>query len=426
MHQGGPQAIIAYPTRRRSRFGSKSQKRHRPIGQERKRSGAVKSANGVGLRYVSDAMPGIRRERFGKDFRYRFATGAVVRTKQVLDRIRRLVIPPAWTDVWICPDPNGHLQATGLDARGRKQNRYHPSWQALRDETKYNRVVAFARRLPGIRARLERDLVATGLSRRKVLATVVRLLETSLIRVGNEEYARQNSSFGLTTMRNRHVHVSGALMSFHFRGKGGKWHEVNIHDARLAKVVKNCQDLPGQELFQYVDEQGRRHKIRSNDVNDYLRQISKEDFTAKDFRTWAGTVQCALALRDLGPLRRKAQLKGNLAEAIKTVAKHLGNTPAVCRKCYVHPELLESYRDGTLARILIRRTGQAVGRSPTGLRSEEAAVLQMLRERAAGESFSRRIQATLDKMKHAAHDRQRAPRAVQDATSNSSSGLPTG
>jgi len=336
------------------------------------------SANGGGLRYVSDRMPGIRREQFRTGFRYRYPTGALVREKEVLERIRHLVIPPAWTEVWICPDPTGHLQATGRDARGRKQSLYHKDWRAFRDETKYSRMNAFARSLPRIRAKVRQDLSSHGLPRRKVLATVVRLLESSLIRIGNEEYARENNSFGLTTMRNRHVRVKGATMSFHFRGKGGKWHEVNIHDARLAKIVKNCQDLPGQELFQYVDEQKNRHKIDSNDVNDYLREISGEDFTAKDFRTWAGTVLCAIALRELGSSRRNTQLKRKLERAIKAVAQQLGNTPAVCRKCYVHPELIESYRRGALGGIVKARNGRRSNRSLRGLRAEEVAVLDLL------------------------------------------------
>src|ERR1043165_7553620 len=265
-------------------------------------------------------MPGITRERFGHGFRYRYPTGDIAQETEVLNRINSLAIPPAWTNVWICPDPAGHLQATGRDAKNRKQHRYHPRWREIRDETKYGRMIAFAKALPKIRKRIKRDLKLPGLSRNKVLATVVRLLEVSLIRVGNEEYARNNDSFGLTTMRNRHVDVNGSTIEFHFRGKAGKWHKVDIRDRRLAKIVKSCQELPGQELFQYVDDEGKRQDVKSSDVNDYVREISGQDFTAKDFRTWAGTVLGAMALREFERFDSKTQAKKNIVQVIETAA----------------------------------------------------------------------------------------------------------
>src|SRR2546423_1625725 len=269
-------------------------------------------AKAAGLRYVSDASPGIRRKRAGKNFSYIGLDGKPIHDQDELHRIRSLGIPPAWTDVWICPQPNGHIQATGRDAKGRKQYRYHPRWRAVRDETKYSRLIAFGEALPTIRARVEHDLGLPGLPREKVLATVVRLLETTLIRVGNEEYARQNRSYGLTTLRNRHVDVRGTELRFHFRGKSGKEHEVALHDRRLARVMRRLQELPGQELFQYVDEDGTRASIDSDDVNAYLREIAGEDFSAKDFRTWAGTVLCAVALRELDAASGEVEAKRNV------------------------------------------------------------------------------------------------------------------
>lgn len=341
----------------------------------------VISAKAVGLRHVSDEKPGIRRESSGKGFRYRGPDGKIVRDQQTLKRIKSLAIPPAWTEVWICPDGNGHLQATGRDDRRRKQFRYHPRWREIRDETKYARMIAFARALPKIRRRVKKDLGLGGLPRNKVLATVVRLLEVSLIRVGNDEYARENKSFGLTTMRNQHVDVKSSTLRFHFRGKSGKWHKVDIHDARLAKIVERCQDLPGQELFQFVDDDGERRDVRSEDVNEYIREISGEDFTAKDFRTWAGTVLAAMALREFKKFNTKAEAKKNLVSAIETVAEKLGNTPAVCRKCYIHPHVLDSYLDGTLAEALKHRVEAEILRSVRGLPPEEAAVLGLLQQR---------------------------------------------
>jgi len=339
------------------------------------------SARAAGLRHVSDEQPGIKRENSGKEFRYRDPSGKIVRDKETLGRIRSLAIPPAWTEVWICPNPNGHLQATGRDDRRRKQFRYHPRWREIRDETKYARMIAFARVLPKIRRRVKKDMALPGMPRNKVLATVVRLLEVSLIRVGNDEYASENDSFGLTTMRNKHVDVRGADLRFHFRGKSGKWHNVDIHDRRIAKIVERCQDLPGQELFQFVDDEGARHDVRSEDVNDYLREIIGEDFTAKDFRTWAGTVLAATALREFEKFDTKAQAKKNVVAAIESVAKKLGNTPAVCKKCYIHPHVLDSYLDGTLVETLRQRAEKAISKSLRGLPPDEAAVLALLQQR---------------------------------------------
>jgi len=339
------------------------------------------SARAVGLRHVSDDQPGIKRERSGKGFRYRDPSGKIVRDEPTLARIKSLAIPPAWTSVWICPEANGHLQATGRDDRRRKQFRYHPRWREIRDETKYARMIAFARVLPKIRRRVRQDMALPDMPRNKVLATVVRLLEVSLIRVGNDEYARENDSFGLTTMRNKHVDVRGADLRFHFRGKSGKWHNVDIHDRRLAKIVERCQDLPGQELFQFVDDDGARHDVRSEDVNEYLREITGQDFTAKDFRTWAGTVLAATALREFEKFDTQAQAKKNVVAAIESVAKKLGNTPAVCKKCYIHPHVLDSYLDGTMVETLRQRAEKTMAKSLRGLPPEEAAVLGLLQQR---------------------------------------------
>jgi DNA topoisomerase-1 len=351
---------------------------------------AIESARQAGLRYVSDNMPGITREKSGHGFRYRYPIGAIVREPEVLNRIKSLAIPPAWTDVWICPDPAGHLQATGRDAKKRKQHRYHARWREVRDETKYGRMITFAKALRKIRKKVMRDLSLAGLSRNKVLAAVVRLLEVSLIRVGNEEYARDNESFGLTTMRDRHVDVNGSTVQFHFRGKAGKWHTVDIRDRRLAKIVKSCQDLPGQELFQYVDEKGNHQDVKSTDVNDYLREISGQDFTAKDFRTWAGTVLGAMALREFEQFDSKTQAKKNIVQAIENVAERLGNTPAVCRKCYVHPDIIDAYLDGTLVRTLKQRAEEQLTSSLHSLNPEEAAVLGLLQQRLAREEKNAR------------------------------------
>jgi DNA topoisomerase-1 len=308
----------------------------------------VQSAKEAGLRYVTDRQPGIARKRSGKSFRYVDANGKPVRDAAVLARIKSLVIPPAWNDVWICPSANGHLQATGRDARGRKQSRYHPRWREVRDETKYERMLVFGAALPRIREQVDEHLGQPGLPRTKVLATIVRLMETTSIRVGNEEYARENKSYGLTTMRNHHVRVKGSTITFSFAGKSGIRHNIDHQDRRLARIVARCQDIPGHELFQYLDDEGERHSIDSSDVNAYLREISGEDFTAKDFRTWAGTVTACRLLRELEPFSSETQAKKNVVGVIKNVAAQLGNTPSVCRKCYVHPAVLSTYMDGSL------------------------------------------------------------------------------
>jgi DNA topoisomerase-1 len=307
--------------------------------------------------------------------------GKIIRDAETLGRIKSLAIPPAWRNVWICPMAHGHVQATGLDAKGRKQYRYHPRWREVRDETKYDRMLVFARVLPKIRRRVERDLARPGLPREKILATVVRLLETTLIRVGNEEYVRQNDSFGLTTMRDRHVDVSGASLKFEFRGKSGIPHAIDLTDRRLAKIVKQSQDLPGYELFQYIDEQGGRHSIDASDVNAYLKEIAGEEFTAKDFRTWAGTVLAARALQEFQAFDSKAQAKRNVVQAIESVAKRLGNTKAVCRKCYIHPDVINLYMEGSLLQTLTRRVKKELTRSLHDLPAEEAAVLALLQQR---------------------------------------------
>jgi DNA topoisomerase-1 len=329
---------------------------------------------------VSDASPGIRRRRSGRGFSYVTADGRTLRDKVTLARIRSLAIPPAYTDVWICPIPNGHLQATGRDARGRKQYRYHPRWREVRDETKFGRMLSFSEALPRLRQRIEQDLAQPGLPREKVLATVVRLLECTGIRVGNEEYARNNRSFGLTTLRDHHVEISGSTLRFEFRGKSGKTHRVALNDRRLARIVARCQAVPGAELFQYVDDDGRRDAIDSGDVNDYLRGITGEDFTAKDFRTWAGTLQAVAALEELGPAATAREAKSAVLRAIDQVAERLNNTRAVCRKYYVHPAVLERYEAGTLHAAL--RNGKARGPATPGLEPDEQALVRLLRHAA--------------------------------------------
>ena len=364
----------------------------------------VISAKEAGLRYVSDERPGIRREKNGRDFKFFTAAGRVIKGEDNLRRIRKLAIPPAWTDVWICPDPHGHLQATGRDARGRKQHRYHPRWREVRDETKYNHMIAFANALPKIRERTARDLAKPGHPLEKVLATVVRILETGVIRIGNEEYAKQNNSFGLTTMRDRHVRIRGSEMCFEFRGKSGKLHKIELEDPRLAKVVKNCQDIRGQELFQYIDDDGKRRKISSTDVNEYLREITGGDFTAKDFRTWAGTVLAAMALREVEKGDTKASMKKNITQAIERVAAKLGNTPTICKKCYIHPFVLEAYQDGTLlAQAAVQRA-----RSKHALNSDEAMVLSLLKTRLKAQAKQRAPGALLKQLQASIKHRKKA------------------
>ena len=338
-------------------------------------------ARAAGLRYVTDAKPGITRARTADGFAYFDAAGRPLENDADLARIKALAIPPAWEAVWISPAANGHLQATGRDARGRKQYRYHASWRAIRDEAKYDRMLDFARALPAIRERTDKDLSRPGLPRDKVLAAVVRLLEVTLIRVGNEEYARENKSFGLTTLRTRHVNVSGSTLRFSFRGKHGKQHEVGIRNRKLANVVKRLEELPGQELFQYVDADGETQSIESSDVNQYLREITGRDFTAKDFRTWGGTILAALALHELGGFDTETEAKHRVLRATEFVAHRLGNTPAICRKCYIHPAVFDAYRDGTLESAL-KRNGTSPGAELDELSDEETSVLRLLRKRA--------------------------------------------
>jgi DNA topoisomerase-1 len=302
----------------------------------------------AGLVYVDDRDPGIRRVKTRAGFGYRDAEGRPIRDEATLDRIRRLVLPPAWTDVWICPHPRGHIQAVGRDQRGRKQYRYHERWSEARDENKYERVIAFGHALPRLRRRVETDLRRHGLPREKVLAAVVRLLEITLIRVGNDEYARANRSFGLTTLRDRHARIGSERVTFEFRGKGGKLHATGVRDRRLARIVKSCQDIPGQRLFQYLDAEGGRHAVESADVNAYLRDALGEDFSAKDFRTWAGTLSAVRALLAVPPPDSEAEARRQQALCVKATAGLLGNTPAVCRKAYIHPAILDAHARGAL------------------------------------------------------------------------------
>jgi DNA topoisomerase I len=356
-----------------------------PCGEDAP-SDTVQAAKAAGLVYVCDDRPGVRRLRSGRGFRYVSPEGQPIRDRDDLARIRKLAIPPAWRNVWICPDPRGHMQATARDARGRKQYRYHPRWREVRDEAKYGRMVEFGRVLPQIRARTEKDLARPGLPREKVLAAVVRLLEATLIRVGNEEYARHNRSFGLTTLRDRHASVEGYRIHFRFRGKSGKEHEIGVQDRRLSNLVKRCQELPGQDLFQYIDDEGRPRSIGSTDVNDYLREIGGEDFTAKDFRTWAGTVLAAWALHDFQAVDSHRRAKKNVVRAIEQVAERLGNTPAVCRKCYVHPTVIDAYLEGSLVQTLKERVQDELLEGAAALRPEEAAVLGLLLKRLSREA----------------------------------------
>jgi DNA topoisomerase-1 len=340
----------------------------------------VVAARAARLRYVSDRKPGIRRIRSGQGFRYRYADGKRV-GRAHLKRIRALAIPPAWEHVWICKHPNGHIQATGRDDKGRKQYRYHPQWHGVRNETKYHRMIEFARALPAIRRRVARDLRLRGLSREKVVAAVVHLMEQTNIRVGNPEYAEENQSFGLSTMRHRHVHVRGQLLQFRFRGKSGKFHRVDFTSKQLARIVKRCQDLPGYELFQYIDDEGEIHDVTSDDVNGYLRELAGEEFTAKDFRTWSGTVLAADILRQHEGDDNEEPTEKDLVQAIDEVAAALGNTRAVCRKYYIHTAVAAAYLDGTLAKWF---DDKASRRSKTGLSPQEKSVLRLLkRARAA-------------------------------------------
>ena len=339
------------------------------------------AAEEAGLRYVSDDRPGYTRKAKGEDFAWLDTDGKLIRDEQRLLRIKRLAIPPAWTDVWICPASNGHIQATGRDARGRKQYLYHERWREVRDENKYDRIISFGKALPKIRRRIARDLKPPGLPRNKVLVTVVQLLERTFIRIGNEEYARENKSFGLTTMKDRHVEVKGAKLRFRFRGKSGREHEVDVTDRHIAKIISKLQDLPGQDLFQYVDDDGKVGDITSQDVNEYLREITGEDFSAKDFRTWAGTVLTAIALNAQEKFENQKQGEANIKTAISAVAKILGNTPAICRKCYVHPAVLDTYLEQKTIDGLKRTTEEALEKEDVDLRSSEAAILKFLKSR---------------------------------------------
>jgi DNA topoisomerase-1 len=308
----------------------------------------IAAAQAAGLRYTAEDYPAISRRRAGRGWSYRGPEGAVIRDEETLRRIRSLVIPPAWTDVWINPNPRGHIQATGRDTRGRKQYLYHDKWRAFRDATKFSRLIVFGETLPTLRDRVAADLSLPGLPREKTLATVVRLLERSLIRVGNIEYARENDSYGLTTLRDDHVEIAGSTVRFVFCGKSGKLHEIDVNDRRVARTIKRMQDLPGQPLFQYVDGEHQPRTIDSEDVNTYLHEIAGEAFTAKDFRTWGATVLTARELRALGPAETKTACKANIAAAIDAVAARLGNTRTVCRTSYVHPAVLSGYESGGL------------------------------------------------------------------------------
>ena len=342
----------------------------------------VAAAEAAGLTYVTDANAGITRKRAGTGWAYYAPDGTLIGERGERRRIGRLAIPPAWRDVWICPDPNGHIQATARDAKGRKQYRYHVRFRALRDQSKFGRMLTFSAALPKLREQVEIDLALPGLPRRKLLATVVRLLDKTLIRVGNDEYTKANRSYGLTTLRRHHVEVSGYTLRFEFRGKSGILHEIAVADQRLARIVQQLQDLPGHQLFKYVDENGKRQTIDSDDVNDYLRHVSRRDVTAKDFRTWSGTMVAARALRELGPASSERQARRNVNRALDQVAAHLRNTRAVCRKYYVHPAIIEAYHRGVAVPEPARaRRGKL--RPSAALRREEIAVLQFLQEEVA-------------------------------------------
>jgi len=366
----------------------------------------VQAARAAGLRYVGDDDPGIRRQRRGDAFVFAGPDGKPVRDPATLERIRKLAIPPAWTDVWICTSADGHLQATGRDARGRKQYRYHPRFREAREETKYEHMLEFARALPAIRRRLAEHMALRGLPREKVLATVVHLLETTLIRVGNDDYARENKSYGLTTLRDRHVAVEGGQLRFQFKGKSGKTWQLQVRNPRVAKVVRACQDLPGQRLFQYRDDDGELREVTSSDVNAYLREITGREITAKDFRTWAGTVMAALALQEVQHVDTQAALKKNVRAAVERVAARLGNTPAICRKCYVHPEVFAAHAEGELMLQVSNEVRRELREDDHRLRPEEAAVLRLLEARLA-----RTVEGQLGPSLEAVRQRARPARA---------------
>jgi len=341
------------------------------------------AAESAGLRYVSDERPGIRRKKVGTGFSYIRPDGSRLSGPDALKRIRALAIPPAWTDVWICPFSDGHIQATGRDAKGRKQYRYHARFREVRESRKYEHVVTFADALPSIRETVREHMALRGLPREKVLATVVHLLETTLIRVGNDDYARQNNSYGLTTLKSRHVEIEGNEVRFRFTGKGGKQWSLRVRDRRIARIIRACQELPGQELLQYIDEEGNCQDVTSTDVNEYLKAITGKDITAKDFRTWAGTVLAAMTLSELESFDSAAQAKRNLRSAIEKVSARLGNTPTICRKCYIHPEVLNSYMDGNLVLEIKSQVESELRSAIEIMKPEEAAVLALLRGRLA-------------------------------------------
>ena len=350
------------------------------------------AAKAAGLRYTTDAIPGIRRVKRRGGFSFVGTDGKAITDKGEIARIRSLAVPPAYTDVWICPLANGHLQATGRDARGRKQYRYHKRWRAVRDENKFDRMIEFAKALPAIRAALARDIALPGMPREKVLATIVSLMATTAIRVGNEEYARENDSYGLTTLREEHVDVRGATVRFHFRGKSGKEHEVTVRDKRIARIIKRSQDLPGQQLFEYLDDDGTARPVRSEDVNDYLRAISEGDFTAKDFRTWEATMMCALGLAALkAEEHNQTERKKLVTDVIATVAQHLGNTPTVCKKSYIYPGVVDEFLNSGALKLVAR----AARTSPHALDRHERAVVSLI-ERIVKRQ-SRPLAATLAK-----------------------------
>ncbi len=336
------------------------------------------SAKAAGLHYMTDSAPGITRKGAGKGFSYLDHRGQRITDRSVIARIKKIVIPPAWTDVWICPHPDGHIQATGRDAKNRKQYRYHERYREIRDETKFERILEFSKVLPHVREQVEHDMSLPGLPREKILAAVVRLLEATLIRVGNDEYARDNQSYGLTTLRDRHAEVEGWKVRFDFRGKSGVDHAVSITDQRLARIIQHCQDLPGEELFKYIGEKGRRQTVDSGDINDYLGQITGGSFTAKDIRTWTGTVLAAAALRDSGVADSETEVKANILASIDAVADRLGNTRAVCRKYYVHPKVLELYRNGRVIDAPRPPKEHKRDSSQAALRGDEVAVLKLL------------------------------------------------
>jgi DNA topoisomerase I len=346
------------------------------------------AAESAGLHHVSDGRPGIRRKRAGAGFCYLLPTGARISDLSVLRRLRSIAAPPAWTDVWLCPSADGHIQATGRDARGRKQYRYHPAFRGMRENAKFDHLFVFAEVLPTLRARIAEHMAQRGLAREKVLATVAHLLETTLIRVGNDEYARQNKSYGLTTLKNRHVAIEGSEVRFRFIGKSGKQWSLKLRDRRVAKIIRACQELPGQDLLQYFDEGGALRAVTSSDVNSYLREISGRDVTAKDFRTWAGTVGAALALDELGTFKSTAEAKRNVRAAIARVSACLGNTPTICRKCYIHPEVLNAYLQGNLSFGVTPHLGSKPGAQLARLRPDESALIALLRARLAQGSSS--------------------------------------